>query len=98
MIWTTKRNWALNKRKRIDSASITTTRLSTQRIGSRKEITPMPPATAMAAAAKKIAIANATVAYCLPPWGEGQGGGAEQPLTALRRLAGAAPAAFPWCR
>src|SRR5258708_18873164 len=58
MTWATKMNWALRSRNRIDSAIITTTRLSTLRIGCRKVITPMPPATARAAATKKIAMAK----------------------------------------
>src|SRR5712691_11482890 len=51
-------NCALRRRKRTDSASITTTRLRTERIGCRNVTTPMPPATATAAATKKTAIAK----------------------------------------
>src|SRR5713226_8071990 len=58
MTCATKMNCALRRRNRIDSAIITTTRLSTLRIGWRKVITPMPPATASAAAMKKTAIAK----------------------------------------
>src|SRR5579864_7164184 len=58
MIWTTKTNCALSSRNSTDSASITTTRLSTQRIGSRKVTTPTAPTIATAAAMKKIAIAK----------------------------------------
>src|SRR3989442_1160969 len=68
MIWTTKTNCALSSRKRIDSAIITTTRLSTHRMGSRKVITAMPPATAIAAATKKTTIATLSV-RCPPPLG-----------------------------
>src|SRR5713226_7436011 len=60
MTWATKMNCALSSRNRIDRATITTTRLSTLRIGWRKVMTPMPPATARAAAMKKIAIAKLT--------------------------------------
>src|SRR6202521_609287 len=58
MIWTTKTNCALSSRKRIARASITTTRLSTERMGSRNETTPTAPATAIAAAMKKMTIAK----------------------------------------
>src|SRR5438132_4748423 len=78
MTCATKMNWALSRRNRTDSASITTTRLSTLRIGWRKLITPMPPATAMAAAMKKTAIAKARSGWGSPSplAGRGRGGGA----------------------
>src|SRR5216684_819946 len=53
-------NCALRRRKSTDSASITTTRLRTERIGWRNAITPMPPATATAAATKKTAMAKSS--------------------------------------
>src|SRR5712692_895539 len=58
MIWTAKTNCALSSRKMTDRESITTTRLSTERIGWWNVMTPMPPRTASAAATKKTAIAN----------------------------------------
>src|SRR3989441_4080954 len=53
MVWTAKMNCALRSRKRTESASMTRTRLKTDRIGCRNVTTPMPPSTAIAAATKK---------------------------------------------
>ncbi len=54
----TKMNCALRRRNSTESASITTTRLRTERIGWRNVTTPMPPATARAAATKNTAMAT----------------------------------------
>src|SRR6266849_3653727 len=75
MTWATKMNCALRRRKRTASASITTTRLRTLRMGWRKLITPMPPATAMAAAKKKMAIAKARSGWGSPSPLAGRGSG-----------------------
>src|SRR5712691_3887612 len=89
MTWATKMNCALRSRNRIDRATMTTTRLSTLRIGWRKVITPMPPATARAAAMKKTAIAK--FRWSLPhAWGStrrsrGMGRCSLQPRLNVRR-------------
>jgi len=58
MIWTTKTNCALRTRKSTESASITTTRLKTERIGCLETITPTPPSAATSAATKKTIVAK----------------------------------------
>src|SRR5438477_262625 len=79
MIWTAKMNCALSSRNSTESDSITTTRLSTERIGWWNATTPMPPRTAIAAATKKTAIAK--LGFLPLPSGErvGERGVAMQP-------------------